>query len=375
MENEIRDNIINKYLNIKYIDEDVNFWLVRTKKGFFYDEYIDSGYIALGWNILDNNKLDKINNDDDIKLCKEEIGKVYGTKETGAIYNKCERFINEMKTGDIVMIPSHHNKYLSFAEVGDYYEEEITYIKEIEVNKRIDEGEDFGTKINCPYKKRRKINVIKTIEGTRINPNLYKVLASYHGLSSINKYDSYILSSIYNFYFWKNKLNIVINIEKEKDIKARYFSELIYFTSELLDINEEGIDIYTKSNVNSPGDVVMTIVNNVSTWAQYLSSNCLWFILLWAAFSGAKIGPIELNSIPETIIKIRNHKTESKKADLDMKLKELEIEDKEIDLDIKKEKRVNEAINKIEKVVDKIEVDTESASKIIKVDFIKKDDE
>ncbi|EKN41271.1 hypothetical protein CFSAN001627_14298, partial [Clostridium botulinum CFSAN001627] len=223
------------------------------------------------------------------------------------------------------MMPSSHNEFLTFAIVGSYYEaKECTYEKEIEVDKRIEDGIDYGTKIECQYKKRRKIKVIKTIDGERLNLNLYKVLASYHGLSKINKYSNFILSSIYNFYVWDNKLNFVINIEKKEKIDAKYFSELIYYISDILTI-ENDAKVYTKANVNSPGDVISTIGNYASNWAQYLQSHWYYILIVWGAISGVKIGPITLNSIPETIIKISEHIRSKKGVELDNELKEIEL--------------------------------------------------
>lgn len=252
----------NEFLNIKYIEDDVNFWLVRSKGGVFYDEFKEKKFVALGWNHIDRKKLDI---EDDEKI-KNEVQVLYDTKQGGTIFNKCSRFIYEMKIGDIVMVPSAENDEILFATVGEYYEEELDYIKEIETIKRIDTKEDYGIEIKCPYKKRRCINIIKIIEGDRLNPNLFRALTSYHGISNINKYASYILSSVYNLYVWNSKINIVVNIEQKN-----------------------GIDAY-----------------------HYLSDNWFALLILYGAFSGIKIGPLEINSIPETILKIKKYFSDEK---------------------------------------------------------------
>lgn len=381
---------IKDLFDIKVIPNETNFWLVRTRQGFFYDEYVDSEYIALGWNMLDLNKIKELDNDDKIKLFKEELNQKYSTKQGSTIFNKCDRFINEMKNGDIIMMPSHHNNFLTFAVVEEYFEEkEATYEKEIEIDKRIKDGVDYGTKIECPYKKRRKIRVIKTVEGNRLNPNLYRVLASYHGISTINKYANFILSSVYNFYIWNNKLNFVINIEEKNGISAKYFSELIYYISDVLTIDTDEANVYTQANVNSPGDVIATLVTNTGDFAQYLKDNWLYVLVIWGAISGVKIGPISLNSIPETFMKIHSHIRENKKIkiendnkELDSECKKIEIENKKIDLEIKrmdlderKIKKLNEAQEKINEATSNLNVDREASSNIIKVNFFRKDDE
>lgn len=362
--------------DIKTIDKEKNFWLVRTKKGFFYDEYVNNEYIALGWNILDQNRYNKLKNDDDVQLLKEEIEMKYNTKQGTSIINKCDRFKNEMKKGDIVMIPSYHNTFLTFAVVDEYYEDEKgTYEKEIEVNKRIEDGVDYGTQIECPYKKRRKIKIIKTIEGERLNPNLYKVLASYHGISTINKYANFILSSIYNFYIWDGKLNFVINIEEKNGINAKYFSELIYYMSDILIMDSNDIKVYTQANVNSPGYIIESLITQTGDLSQYLRDNWLTILIIWGAISGVKIGPIELKSIPEVILKIHSHIRENKGIGLDNSIKEIDLENKRMDLDERKIKKLNEAREKIEEAASKLKVDTQASSNIIKVNFDKKYDE
>lgn len=387
----ITDEInFNDIFDMKIIQSEMNFWLVRTRKGFFYDEYVTNNYIALGWNTLDQNKLKELKTDDDIKLFKEELNEKYKTKQGSTICNKCDRFINEMKNGDIVMMPSYHNESLTFAVVGEYFEkEEFTYIKEIEVDKRIKDGIDYGTTVECPYKKRRTIKVIKTVEGCRLNPNLYRVLASYHGISTINKYANFILSSIYNFYVWENKLNFVINIEEKNGINAKFFSELIYYISEVLTIESENVNVYAQANINSPGDVIATLVTQTGDFAQYLKDNWLYILVIWGAISGVKIGPISLNSIPETIMKIHSHIRDDKKIEIenankeldseckriDIENKKLDLENKRMDLDERKIKKLNEAQEKINEATSNLNVNREASSNIIKVNFCGKDDE
>ena len=43
---------------IPEIPEDTKFWMVRTKKGYFYDEFVSKRFVAIGWNAIDK-KTDK----------------------------------------------------------------------------------------------------------------------------------------------------------------------------------------------------------------------------------------------------------------------------------------------------------------------------
>lgn len=35
---------------VKIISDNIRFWMIRTKKGYFYREFVKKGYVALGWN-------------------------------------------------------------------------------------------------------------------------------------------------------------------------------------------------------------------------------------------------------------------------------------------------------------------------------------
>ena len=51
--------------------------------------------------------------------------------------NKCRNFIDKVKENDIIVIPNAGSKRIAFARVGEYYEEDIEDVKEIEIVKKI----------------------------------------------------------------------------------------------------------------------------------------------------------------------------------------------------------------------------------------------
>lgn len=323
-------------VNIKLIDSSVNFWMIRTKKGFFYDEFTQEGFIALGWNaILEKDILDlnSLFNNKERKLKKlklqEYLKKKYPkNKQVSQTLNKCIRFITEIKNGDVIMIPSAHNNEVSFAIAGDYYEEdECTYEKEIEAIDRIDSGEFYGVQVECPYKKRRKINILKTISGKTMNINLYKALASYHGLSSINDYSDFILSSMYTAYYWRDRINLVFNVEQEGEIKAIDLSSFIYNTSSLINKLYSNIKVSTKVNLNSPGDVILVLQQYGGSTLELIKSHTFLLVIvsIWFGITGGQVGPVKFNSAAELIMKFREHNLKMKSDKLDIKKKEMEV--------------------------------------------------
>ena len=79
---------MGEYLrNIKIPDvsDNTNFWLIRTMKGYFYDEFINQNYVALGWNfVTQNTSFDKMN----IEILKDQIKERYEDKRPGVAINK-----------------------------------------------------------------------------------------------------------------------------------------------------------------------------------------------------------------------------------------------------------------------------------------------
>ncbi|EGO86285.1 hypothetical protein G8S49_11400 [Clostridium botulinum C] len=327
----MRDEYIKfkNILNIEEISGDINFWLVRTKKGIFYDEYSENNFIALGWNYIDSKNINE-ENIDNIENLKNNIKEIYKTKQGTAIFNKCDKFINEMMPGDIVMIPSAHNEKIMFAIVGDYFEKNLDYKKELEVISRIDSGEDYGIDIECPYKKRRTIKKLKTISGDRLNPNLYKVLASYHGLSKINKYSDFILRSIYTLYTHENKLNLVIPIETTKNIDTTTLAEFILGITKVVKSEDENIKVTGKVDLNSPGDFQFIINDAIN----FLSSNHNLGALLSivGTICTGKYGPDIFKSFLNFIIEWRKTSSQIKNEEVDRQLKQIQIQKELMDL-------------------------------------------
>ena len=172
--------------SIPQISDTTNFWMVRSKQGVFYNEYVAGGYIAIGWNPLTEAVLSGSHDDDYYKQILKDSN--YPDKMPGTALNKCRRFIEEIKSGDIAMIVGRSE--IAFATIGDYFEVDLdtaTAEKELEIHTQIETGTYLG--LNCPYKKRRHISIISKVDLSSAPPMVYKCLVSnHHSLSSLNEY-------------------------------------------------------------------------------------------------------------------------------------------------------------------------------------------
>ena len=113
-------NALKYFSNIPCIDKNTNFWMVRAKRGFFFDEFLREGFIAIGWNLLTKAALNVSLTPSQSKNLKKQIKDIYNESKPGTALNKCERFCYQVKEGDIAVIID--NRRIAFAKIGEYYE-------------------------------------------------------------------------------------------------------------------------------------------------------------------------------------------------------------------------------------------------------------
>ena len=127
--------------SIPSINKDTNFWMVRAKRGFFFDEFIRNNYIAIGWNSITKEMVSQNLTRSQSDRLKASIRSTYGESKPGTALNKCIRFCYELKTGDIAVIVD--NNRIAFAYIGDYYEEtalNLTVELEKEIHSQIEKA-------------------------------------------------------------------------------------------------------------------------------------------------------------------------------------------------------------------------------------------
>lgn len=348
---------------IPEIPEDTKFWMVRTKKGYFYDEFVSKRFVAIGWNAIDK-KTDK--SEKNQETLKSYLEDKYGEKRPKMAINKCIKFISEIEKGDIIIIPNKGTKKITFAKAGEYYEEHFSEEEELRVIKAIDDREWEVKQIECPYNKRRKIEILKTIHASEVNIHLYMALINnYHGLSSMQEYAKMVLDSIYPLYIYNNICSLQIGINNQNEINANAICLLVAGVTGCLKCVSGETDIYATMNLNSPGKIscwfskedkqggngkkVFDVLKNGKSKAMFL----LFIVVITGG--QAKVGNVEL-SLPGVVKTIEDIKT----IDTNVKKKEIEVEKLEIDnfeekYDIyKKLKDDNMNINEFKNDLDKI---------------------
>lgn len=255
-------------LNIPSISPERHYWIIRTKGGRYYNDFIHHQYISIAWdyvtlNILNNENEDSIkrligmytatDKDNAIDLDDEETEGSSKGKVT-AIYNKIQRFVFEIAKGDIVLIPSANSDFITIAEViGDTYET-TNYVE-----MRLQDDPDSET-IPCPYYKRRKISSLKTITKKEMDIYLAKGFNSQHALSNMDEYASFIDRTIYGIYSKGSDIHTTIYTGHPKGLTLK---DLVNLSSlleqaasslaEQCNIPFNSSDIGVRLNIHSPG--------------------------------------------------------------------------------------------------------------------------
>lgn len=120
-----------------------NVWCVRAEFGTFTQQFVDGGYVAIGW--IPGTDLSKVKNRDELyPVYKEEHPKDTSNIVIGQQVGQIARFLLEIQSGDYVITPAADTEWLQYGQVA----ESPSYFYATE-----DDG--------CPYPHRRRVKWAK----------------------------------------------------------------------------------------------------------------------------------------------------------------------------------------------------------------------
>lgn len=328
-------------IQIPEVSEDSRFWMLRTKDGVFFEEFLQKQYIALGWNQVTKMDLHtKLDGE-----IRDILGQKYREKKPGQALNKCRRFVEEMREGDYLLLVGKEKVALTI--VGEYYELETKDPVAWELNFWKTEAGKDGNRV-CPYIKRRKIKALRRLPTKNVTPILAKMLTgNMHSLSNIDSYADYVLPMCYDAYFYQGKFSMVFHVEKDSGINTLSLCGFLQGSSLLLGEAQHG-DLTTRMNLNSPGDIILELV---SAGLEGLRNSSV-LLILYLAILGGKCGSVEFQSLLGVIEKIARRKEAWEERELERQRKREEIEGLRLDNEQKrlnnraKEKELREAEKK-----------------------------
>lgn len=325
---------------VKIISDNIRFWMIRTKKGYFYREFVKKGYVALGWN-----EIHQSTDISDEEKIKEYIKETYKDKRPGLALNKCKNFMSEIKENDILVIPSEGSKKLTFAFAKEYYEDfSWTLEEELDVTYKIDNKKIEINSVPCPYVKRRKIEVIKTVENIGLNYHLLSAISSYHGVCNFDDYGKYILDCIYDIYVYKNDISFSINVTKKDPIKPREVTNLMYGLTEYLCAFVDEDSLETAIYLNSPGKVKI----NLKKIADKFNKNKWCLLMFLIILTGGSVKDAKLPGVAQVFKDFHTMNIYVKQQEEELESKQLKNELQKAEIDGKKIENAKEMLELIQ---------------------------
>lgn len=232
-------------ISIKEIPSSMGYWFVRTNDGTYFETFTKNDFIAIGWNLIsleDLNKSDKELRDKIIRIEKFDSTKKGTTGKVTSIINKLKNFRN-LKQGDRIIVPSNSSSRLAFGIVED----SVVYT-------------DVNESHDCTFHKRRKVNWVTIKNMTELDPNFFQIKISRHSISNIKQHSVFI-DKVYDSLFIKNnQTHFVIDIKTKSDINLKSLIELMSLIQKLVEninrelgYDESADDISVRLNLQSPG--------------------------------------------------------------------------------------------------------------------------
>lgn len=242
---------INKEMYLKFkefgikipnISVERNYWLVRTSGGVWYDEFSNDNFIGINWNELTKKHCKTDNRTEAEAIISYNYPE---SKQPGKIIKNIIKFYQEIKTGDVVMIPDENSKKINFGIVtGEkVYETTVSQTK-------IDEG-------YCPFKKRRKVSWVKEVYRKDFSLKLFRMMQSHNTISNANDYADEIDSILNDFYLKGDSIHLKIRVDKENDLTYQTLRDLVNIPWDLADYIDSDYnlnELITTISVQSPGD-------------------------------------------------------------------------------------------------------------------------
>lgn len=232
------------------INSEVKYWMMRTMGGDFYKEFVEDGFIAIGYNEITTEDLKALPESDNLSkdvLATKLKDRNENITNAGYPASQILKFYRDMKVGDFVVVPGRSSHYVSFGIItSDVYEAEDKYLHSADL---------------CPFAKRRTVNWKKSTVKFKLNPSLQLMFNSRHIISGVDDYAQYIDSLLNDFYVKDDETHLVLRINTEGDINAGNFFA-IYKIFEIVDnfcveygIPETTANLVMKIQLESPGNV------------------------------------------------------------------------------------------------------------------------
>lgn len=252
--------------DLKNLNEEQKYWMVRTMGGAYYGEFIRGNYIAVGYNNISLGDLQHLPETDN--AAKEVLKAMFhhrypDIRNSGYPVAQILRFARDIRQGDVVVIPSSGASHVAIGIIdGNMYEENTPIIDD---------------EHHCDFKKRRHIKWRYFGRRATLPPALQLMFTSRHILSDVSNYASYIDSVIHDCYVKEDVMNLVLKIRTQKEVSLDDFCDL-KAVSLLID------DFCQNYNISSEAPLNMKVQMESPGWLR-LSTKGIGKLLLFGLFT------------------------------------------------------------------------------------------
>lgn len=269
------------YSNILEIPNATGYWLVRADGGKYYDDFFLNDFIAVSDNEITLEMISKYNKGSLVGITTDFFKDIYGevykgwtAQQIAHAVSRTQKFIVEMKIGDLVLVPSRNSKdFLIGIITSDVYqitEDEVT--SKIEVNYAIN-----------PFLKRRKVQWLKEIPRYEISEKLYWILSAHQTIFNLEENKENINQLLAPIYIQDGLCHGTIKISKKEGLNANEWYDLYSIIKNHSDNTED--EMIIKSNVQSPGLI------------EFVTENAGSILAVTTVLSGFIIGEVNIIGI------------------------------------------------------------------------------
>lgn len=226
------------------INSQKDYWFVRAQKGLFYKSFLNGGFIAIGWNHITFDDLDKLD-EGSVKSKIKDFDK--NIEKPGSAYNQMMKFAYSINIGDVVIVPSE--------APNDFLVGEVTSRPYTETEENIESASNV-----CPFNKRIKVHWLGIIQNRDIDPQLYKLIYSGHTITDANTYKKFINRGLYDAYIDEDYMSVTFKVQQESNIDAFEYTTFLHTLTQMIKIIEKSTKpgdkkVILRTNVQSRGPI------------------------------------------------------------------------------------------------------------------------
>lgn len=237
---------------VSNLNAEKHYWFFRSMGGTFFDEFVDDGFIAIGYDDILLKHLKQLPLPEGqartmLKTVMKEkyydISKTQLAKAVGQIV----KFYRNLSVGDVIVVPNFQSKKYAIGIVNsEMYEDSSKH----------EDGK-------CQFVKRRKVKWLHLIERHQFDPKLLLCLGNQQTMSCLDEYADFIDRKIEPLYTKGDNTYLVLRVNQDSGLSWDDFClfsdlvELFKAVSRDNGINADLTKIKMTINVQSPGDIMM----------------------------------------------------------------------------------------------------------------------